>query len=108
MTAKNREQVTKKVWLKECFHDGFIIPAKACKNCTLWQDYSFTKKDCKLLGYIEILPEQEKYLDKIIYEMNNVFNSEWQKEIHYAKKYEQEALKEIYTNLEKENSWHFV
>ena len=104
MPTKTQDQVTKKIWLKECYHDGFIIPAKRCKNCSLYKDYGFSRKKCSLLGYIEILPEQEKYLNKIIWELNNVYNSEWQKEIHYTKKYEQKTLKEIYDSLEKENS----
>ena len=104
MPARTKNQVTKKIWLKECFHDGFIIPARACKNCTIWQDYDFTKKDCKLIGYIEILPEQEKYLNKIIWSINNDFSSEWREQIRYTKRYEQEALKEIHSTIEKENS----
>ena len=97
MSARTKNQVTKRIWLKECYHDGFIIPARACKNCSIWMDYHFTKKDCVLLGYIEILPEQEIYLDKIIWDLNTNSNSEWREQIHYTKRYEQKSLKEIYS-----------
>jgi len=86
---------TKKVYLRECYHDGMIVNIKACKNCSIHKDYGYPKSQCRLVGYIEILPQQEKYLSDIIADLNNG-SSEWWNQVKFAKDYQYRILNHVY------------
>ena len=92
-------RVTKRIYLRECYHDGMIINAKACKDCSIHEDYGYPKSKCKLVGYIEILPEQEKHLGDIIAELNNG-SVEWWEQVKFSKNYQYSVLDEIYQRRE--------
>jgi len=85
MKAKKKDIIVK-IFLRECLHDGFIVPEEACKECSLNRDYGFDKKACRRIGWIEILPEQKKYLSEIIDKINSG-DEEWCSQIQYTNEY---------------------
>ena len=93
MKAK-KKNLAIKIFLKECFHDGFIVPEEACKECSLNKDYGFDKKACKRIGWIEILPEQKKYLNEIIDKINSG-DEEWCSQIQFTDEYVLQELTRI-------------
>ena len=89
-----KKNITVKIFLRECLHDGFIVPEETCKECSLNKDYGFDKKTCKRIGWIEILPEQKKYLNEIIDKINNG-DEEWCSQIQYTNEYILQELTRI-------------
>jgi len=89
-----KKNITTKIYLRECFHDGFIAPEEACEKCSLNKDYGFDKKACRRIGWIEILPEQKKYLNEIIDKINNG-DEEWCSQIQFTDEYIMQELTRI-------------